>query len=161
MASKYQDGWPYNSSIHYPPLKNSVHPQVLASHQTRSRFNGGGKRQPIKYHTVGGCQHIFVERQRCESLTRRKQRHRCARLPVWRGRGSTERGAPVDRSYRTEGEFNSILASPFGTLRLLDHLIRSRQHIRRDRETDLLRCFQVDDQLKLRGLLDRRSAGLG
>ncbi len=24
-----------------------------------------------------------------------KQRHRCARPPVWRGRGSTERGAPV------------------------------------------------------------------
>jgi len=26
---------------------------------------------------------------------RRKRRHRCARLPVWRGRGSTERGAPI------------------------------------------------------------------
>jgi hypothetical protein len=25
----------------------------------------------------------------------RKQRHRCARQPVWRGRGSTERGAPM------------------------------------------------------------------
>jgi hypothetical protein len=31
---------------------------------------------------------------------------------------------------------------------LLDHLIRSRQHIRRDRQTDLLRRLQIDHQLK-------------
>jgi hypothetical protein len=31
---------------------------------------------------------------------------------------------------------------------LLDYLIRSRQHVRRDRETDLLRGFQVDDEFE-------------
>jgi hypothetical protein len=35
-----------------------------------------------------------------------------------------------------DGEFSSILAAHSG--RLLDHPIRSRQHIRRDREADLL-----------------------
>jgi hypothetical protein len=35
------------------------------------------------------------EDEKTLSQTRRKQRHRYARLPVWRGRGSTERGAPV------------------------------------------------------------------
>ena len=46
----------------------------------------------------------------------------------------------------------------------LDHLmtlIRSRQHIRRNRQTDLLRGFQVDHQLKLRGLLHWQVGGLG
>jgi hypothetical protein len=35
---------------------------------------------------------------------------------------------------------------------LLDHLVRPRQHIRRNRQADLLGCFQIDDQLKLRPL---------
>jgi hypothetical protein len=65
---------------------------------------------------------------------RRKQRHRCARLPVWRGRGSTERGAqgnhgafftiaitfPSDRTYlgslkqarRMAGPFTLAITSP-------------------------------------------------
>src|SRR4029077_18257776 len=34
--------------------------------------------------------------------------------------------------------------------RLLDHPIRPRQHIRRNRQTDLLGCFQIDEQLELR-----------
>src|SRR5207253_9504499 len=36
---------------------------------------------------------------------------------------------------------------------LLNHLIRPRQHIGRNRETDLLRRFQIDDELELRRLL--------
>jgi hypothetical protein len=40
-----------------------------------------------------------------------------------------------------------------------DHLIRSHQHIRRNRQADLLGGFEVYYQLKLRGLLDGRSAG--
>jgi hypothetical protein len=40
-----------------------------------------------------------------------------------------------------EGEFSSILG-------LLDHPVRSRQHIRCNRQADLLRGFQVNDQLK-------------
>jgi hypothetical protein len=40
-------------------------------------------------------------------------------------------------------------------LALFNHLIRPRQHIRRNRQPDLLRRFQIDDELKLRRLLDR------
>jgi hypothetical protein len=45
--------------------------------------------------------------------------------------------------------------------RLLDHLIRSREHIRWNRQTDLLGSFQIDDQLELRRLLDGNVAWLG
>jgi hypothetical protein len=52
--------------------------------------------------TSGGCNIMngdIVERLKQLSKPypkmRRKRRHRCARLPVWRGRGSTERGAPI------------------------------------------------------------------
>ena len=46
-------------------------------------------------------------------------------------------------------------------LRLLDHLIRPCQERRRDRQAEGLRSFEVDDELELRGLLDRKIAGLG
>ena len=38
--------------------------------------------------------------------------------------------------------------------------VRPRQHIRRNRQADLLGSFQIDHQLELRRLLDGRSAGL-
>ena len=41
-----------------------------------------------------------------------------------------------------------------------DHPIRSGQHIRRNRQADLLRRFQIDDELELLGLLDRQIGGL-
>ena len=44
--------------------------------------------------------------------------------------------------------------------RILDHLIRPHQHVRRNRQADLLRGFEIDDELKLRRLLDRQVAGL-
>jgi hypothetical protein len=44
---------------------------------------------------------------------------------------------------------------------LLDYLIRSRQHIRRNGQADLLCGFQVDDELELHGLLHRQVGGLG
>src|SRR5262245_41287256 len=40
-------------------------------------------------------------------------------------------------------------------------LIRSRQHVRWERNADLLGGFQIDDELKLRRLLDRQVGGLG
>jgi hypothetical protein len=43
----------------------------------------------------------------------------------------------------------------------LDHLVRSRQHARWNREADLLRRFQVDNELKLGRLLDRQVSGIG
>ena len=52
-----------------------------------------------------------------------------------------------------DGEFNSILA-------LFDHLIRSHQHVRRNRHADLLGCFQIDDELELFWLLDREITGI-
>ena len=44
---------------------------------------------------------------------------------------------------------------------LFNHLIRPRQHIRRNRQADLLRGFQIDDQLELCRLLDGQIGGLG
>src|SRR3972149_149068 len=35
-----------------------------------------------------------------------------------------------------------------------DHLVGSHQHVGRNRQTDLLRRFQIDDELKLHGLLN-------
>ena len=46
-------------------------------------------------------------------------------------------------------------------LKLLNDLIRSFQHLRRNRQVDLFRCFQVDDQLELLRLLDGQVGGLG
>ena len=43
----------------------------------------------------------------------------------------------------------------------LDYSVRSHQHIRRDRQADLLRRFQIDDELKLHRLLHRDIRGLG
>ena len=43
----------------------------------------------------------------------------------------------------------------------LDHLIRPIQHRLRNRQPDLLGCFQIDHQLKLRRLLHRQIGGLG
>src|SRR5262249_46402946 len=43
---------------------------------------------------------------------------------------------------------------------LLDHLIRPQQQIARDREAKCLRRLQVDYQLELRRLLDRKVARL-
>ena len=42
----------------------------------------------------------------------------------------------------------------------LDHLIRPPQHIRRNSQADLLGCFEIDNELEFRRLLDRKSAGL-
>ena len=44
---------------------------------------------------------------------------------------------------------------------LLDYLVRSREHIRRNRQADLLRGFQVDDELKFLWLLDGQIGGFG
>src|SRR5262249_28620211 len=43
---------------------------------------------------------------------------------------------------------------------LFDHLIRPRQHIRRNCQADLLRGLEIDDQLELLRLLDREISGL-
>jgi hypothetical protein len=42
-----------------------------------------------------------------------------------------------------------------------DDLIRSRKHVRRDCEADLLGRFQIDDELELGWLLDGEVSGLG
>src|SRR5215468_4820530 len=44
---------------------------------------------------------------------------------------------------------------------LLDDLVRPRQHRRRDREAERLGGLEVDHQLELRRLLDRKVSGLG
>ena len=44
---------------------------------------------------------------------------------------------------------------------LLNHLIRPLQHLGRDRQADLLRGFEIDDELELDRLLDGKVGGLG
>src|SRR5262245_48208878 len=58
-------------------------------------------------------------------------------------------------------KFSSILASPLAVLSSLDDFIGSIQHRLRNRQTDLLCCFQIDYQLELRGLLHGQVGGLG
>src|SRR5262249_5014633 len=43
----------------------------------------------------------------------------------------------------------------------LDHLIRSRQHVRWNRQADLLRSLQIEHKLELHRLLDRKVGWLG
>jgi hypothetical protein len=43
----------------------------------------------------------------------------------------------------------------------LDHPVRPRQHVARNRQADLLRRFQVDHKFELRRLLHREVSGLG
>src|SRR5262245_10607386 len=50
---------------------------------------------------------------------------------------------------KTQGVFYSQTLLPS-----LDHFIRSRQHVRRDRQVDLLRGFKIDDEFKLYWLFD-------
>jgi hypothetical protein len=52
------------------------------------------------------------------------------------------------------GEISSILASSLGFLPSLDHPVRSRQNIRRNRQADLLRRFEIDDELEFDRLLE-------
>jgi hypothetical protein len=47
-----------------------------------------------------------------------------------------------------------------GRLRSFDDLIRAQQHRLRDREAERLRGLEVDHQLELRRLLDRKVGGL-
>jgi len=49
----------------------------------------------------------------------------------------------------------------FGLSRSSDHLVGSRQEIRRHGQSDLLGSFQIDDQLELGRLLDRQFSGCG
>jgi hypothetical protein len=53
-----------------------------------------------------------------------------------------------------DGEISSILT-------LFDHLIRSHQHIRRNRQPDLFRRFEIDDEFELLRLLNWKIGGLG
>jgi len=50
---------------------------------------------------------------------------------------------------------------PAGLKRSLDQLGRPREHLRRNRQADLLGRFQIDHELKLGRLLDRQIGGLG
>src|SRR5439155_5461463 len=43
----------------------------------------------------------------------------------------------------------------------LDYFVRPRQHVGRDRQADLFRRFQIDNELKLRRLFHRKVGGLG
>jgi hypothetical protein len=48
-----------------------------------------------------------------------------------------------------------------GSTASLNDLIGSREHRGWDREAERFRDLQIDDQLELRGLLDRKIAGVG
>ena len=46
-----------------------------------------------------------------------------------------------------------------GNLKSLDHSVRPRQHVRRNRQADLLGSFEIDDELELLWLLHRKIRG--
>ena len=56
-------------------------------------------------------------------------------------------------AYEIKKEELSCGLNPGGLAWLLDHPIRSRQHIRRDSEVDLVCSFEIYHELKLRWLL--------
>jgi hypothetical protein len=58
-------------------------------------------------------------------------------------------------------EFSSILATLLGFLPSLDHFIRSIQHRLRNGQADLLRRFEIDDELELYWLFHRQISRLG
>src|SRR5258705_10889222 len=60
-----------------------------------------------------------------------------------------------------QGEFSSILAAQLGFLPSLDHLIRPREHFRRNSQADLLSRLKVNDEFKLRCLLHRQISRFG
>src|SRR5919108_5469879 len=55
--------------------------------------------------------------------------------------------------------FVALLFTPHHS-HLSNYFVRSCQHIRRNPETDLLGCLEIDDQLELRWLLHRQVGGL-
>ena len=59
-------------------------------------------------------------------------------------------------SFPPKPETRNLKPETGGSVFLLDHPIRSGQHIRWNRETDLLCGFEIDHQLKLRRLLHRQ-----
>jgi len=65
------------------------------------------------------------------------------------------------RAGMIEGEISSILASQFVFPASSNHLIRSGQYIRRNRQADVLCGFQVYDEFELRRLLDGEVSRLG
>jgi hypothetical protein len=60
-----------------------------------------------------------------------------------------------------ENTVSSILAALLGFLPSLDQPTRPDEHLRRNCHADLLRCLEIDHQLKLRRLLHRQIGGLG
>ena len=57
-----------------------------------------------------------------------------------------------------EGQINSVLALLYTSP---NHPIRPHQHIRRNRQADLLRGIQIGHEFKLHRLLDGQIGGLG
>ena len=71
---------------------------------------------------------------------------------------------PLFISVRFPVLFVHLGTSPFDALvhlAHLNHFVRSRQHIRRDRQADLLRGLKIDHELELRRLLHRQIGRLG
>src|SRR5262252_10945840 len=80
--------------------------------------------------------------------------------------GRSRPAAAKERS-RSKARYAPTPFGPRGTTvqgeahRLLDQLIRPLQHRRRERQAEGLGGLEVDDELELRGLLDRQVGGLG
>jgi hypothetical protein len=63
-------------------------------------------------------------------------------------------GKQAQRAKQREQDKKLFYSSRLLTLPSLDHLVGSRQHVRRDRQSDLLGCLEVEHQLELCRLLD-------
>jgi hypothetical protein len=76
-------------------LAVSLRPPPQGATPRRVRDHRQESKASLFIAVVGGDENDGGETQEALPETRRKQRHRCARGPLWRGRGSTERGAPT------------------------------------------------------------------
>ena len=82
-------------------------------------------------------------------------------FPVCCARPNEQSAKSMAQRVRTVIFFFMSFASEQLSTPLLNHFIRPRQHIRRNRQTDLLCRFEIDDELELRRLLHGQVGGLG
>jgi hypothetical protein len=75
--------------------------------------------------------------------------------------GSMNRSFAGDNALKALGLTRSVKGAVRVFSVLLNHLVRSRQDVRRNGQADLFGCFEIDHELELGRLLDRQVGRLG
>src|SRR5262249_51770645 len=86
----------------------------------------------------------------------------CASVVEQSAKNIAARASPMNFLFMSFSSSRSTCQSTLDTHPFsFNHLIRPRQHVGRNRQTDLLRCLEIDDELKLGRLLNGKVGGLG